>query len=261
MPIPPLYCKPVWCVFCVPDVILRLEGLAAGGGGIMATTGIPLSDLTAIGAVDAFSLEQEQTLSGVVGGLLSVAAASNIVTSSNVSGGSSNLTSCPVCGKKVQVSYLSLHLKRTHDSLEARCPLCDKKFKNKHSLSVHQARYHPRHHASQPQQSTHLALFQNSVTHTNHNLPHHPLQNCFMNSNNNCLPGGIFPNMASMAGMTATNTSLSLASPNGDSSTAWLSANSIAQSNDVQLISDTLEFPKDNMGVFGRDCEVSSATS
>ena len=42
-------------------------------------------------------------------------------------------------------------MKRTHDSTEARCPLCDKKFKNKHSLGVHQSRYHPRH--GQPQQA------------------------------------------------------------------------------------------------------------
>lgn len=57
---------------------------------------------------------------------------------------------CPVCNKRVQLSYLSLHLKRTHDSLEVRCPLCAKMFKNKHSLSVHQARYHPRNVHSAP---------------------------------------------------------------------------------------------------------------
>jgi len=54
-------------------------------------------------------------------------------------------TTCPVCGKRVQLSYLSLHMKRTHDSLEAKCQLCGKKFKNKHSLGVHLARYHPKH--------------------------------------------------------------------------------------------------------------------
>ena len=29
--------------------------------------------------------------------------------------------------------------------MEAQCFLCRKKFKNKHSLGVHQARYHPKH--------------------------------------------------------------------------------------------------------------------
>ncbi|XP_066950937.1 broad-complex core protein isoforms 1/2/3/4/5-like isoform X6 [Macrobrachium rosenbergii] len=97
------------------DLLMRLEGIVGGGGGAGGGTG---------------------------------------VTNMTMGGGNPNVTvgggeeacvvSCPVCNKRVQLSYLSLHLKRTHDSLEVRCPLCAKLFKNKHSLSVHQARYHPR---------------------------------------------------------------------------------------------------------------------
>lgn len=68
------------------------------------------------------------------------------------------VTPCPVCFKNVQSSYLSLHLKRVHTSLEVNCPLCLKVFKNKHSMGVHLARYHPRNTSRQ-----HLSQFQNPL--------------------------------------------------------------------------------------------------
>ncbi|KAG7163191.1 putative Zinc finger, C2H2 type-containing protein [Homarus americanus] len=93
---------------------MRLEGLVGGGGPVASGSALT-------------NMNMGVNMGGSVGG-----------------GEEVGVVACPVCSKRVQLSYLSLHLKRTHDSLEVRCPLCAKMFKNKHSLSVHQARYHPR---------------------------------------------------------------------------------------------------------------------
>ncbi|ROT66008.1 hypothetical protein C7M84_016015 [Penaeus vannamei] len=98
------------------DLLVRLEGLVGGSGVAGGGGGAGVPNMT-----------MGVSVAGNMGGCEEV-----------------GVVSCPVCSKRVQLSYLSLHLKRTHDSLEVRCPLCAKMFKNKHSLSVHQARYHPR---------------------------------------------------------------------------------------------------------------------
>ena len=114
----------------------------------MATSlGIPISDLSPICAIDYCSPGHDVN--------------SAVMSGAGAHGSHGGITTCPVCGKRVQITYLALHLKRTHDSIEATCPVCDKRFKNKHSLGVHQARYHPRH--LMPQQSPQFASMQSNL--------------------------------------------------------------------------------------------------
>ncbi|KAK8722696.1 hypothetical protein OTU49_012173 [Cherax quadricarinatus] len=126
------------------DVLMRLEGLVGGGG--------PLA-----GASTLSNMNMGVNMGGNVGG-----------------GEEVGVVACPVCSKRVQLSYLSLHLKRTHDSLEVRCPLCAKMFKNKHSLSVHQARYHPRNLHTAPAAVTAAPSSSTPVSPTGHHHHHHP---------------------------------------------------------------------------------------
>ncbi|XP_063850311.1 protein bric-a-brac 2-like isoform X2 [Scylla paramamosain] len=118
------------------DVLMRLEGLVGPG--------VPLPGVAGVSAGGM----------GLGGGNGGGGSGGGGAGGGGGGGEEASVVGCPVCGKRVQLSYLSLHLKRTHDSLEVRCPLCSKMFKNKHSLSVHQARYHPRQPHAHPQAST-----------------------------------------------------------------------------------------------------------
>ncbi|XP_047735618.1 protein abrupt isoform X3 [Hyalella azteca] len=132
------------------DVLLRLEGLA--GAQANSALGFAMSDMSPLGHVENFATNEQDPrvlLNLVNDASLSIAQ----LLKDGAGNGGANVTSCPVCRKRVQISYLALHLKRTHDSMEATCLLCGKKFKNKHSLGVHMARYHPRH--SNHSRSTH----------------------------------------------------------------------------------------------------------
>ncbi|KAK7082170.1 hypothetical protein SK128_025438 [Halocaridina rubra] len=140
------------------DLLMRLEGIVGGSVGVGGGGGgVGVTNIGMCGGGGG----------GVGGG-------------PNVGGGDDAcVVPCPVCSKRVQLSYLSLHLKRTHDSLEVRCPLCAKLFKNKHSLSVHQARYHPRNvHITTTPLNQSVSSFATSSTSISssglHSAQHHP---------------------------------------------------------------------------------------
>ncbi|XP_069980147.1 uncharacterized protein [Penaeus vannamei] len=74
------------------DLLVRLEGLVGGSGVAGGGGGAGVPNMT-----------MGVSVAGNMGGCEEV-----------------GVVSCPVCSKRVQLSYLSLHLKRTHDSLEVR---------------------------------------------------------------------------------------------------------------------------------------------
>lgn len=213
-------------VVVVADVLLRLEGLA--GGMVTTSLGIPLTDLSAIGAsLDHLAHDQESCLLSQAG--------SATYNGPNGDSCSSGITTCPICGKRVQMTYLALHLKRTHDSLEARCPLCEKKFKNKHSLGVHQARYHPRQggllHQQSPQMASMHSNLHNNIGLVNTDLLRHQqqLQNVYNLPVTNSIPGTIFSNVVSMQGQQ--NSSAISSSPSRSLNSTWMQSSLLMNNN------------------------------